>query len=33
MLMASGGLNATHLVLQFDVLRSKKPHGINAKKI
>jgi hypothetical protein len=31
-LMASGGLNGTHLVLQFDVLHSRKPWGLNVKQ-
>jgi hypothetical protein len=31
--MASGGFNIAHLVLQFDVLHSKKSQGLNAKQI
>jgi hypothetical protein len=33
MLMASGGLNTAHPILLFDVLRSKKPQGLNVKQI
>jgi hypothetical protein len=31
-LMANGRLNATHPVLLFDVLHSKKPRGLNVKQ-
>jgi len=30
--MNSGILNATHPIMQFNVLHSKKPQGSNAKK-
>jgi hypothetical protein len=30
--MANGGLNVAHPILQFDVLRSRKPWGLNVKK-
>jgi hypothetical protein len=31
--MASGRLNTIHPIMQFDVMRSRKPRGSNAKQI
>ncbi len=32
MLMASGGLNVAHIILQFNVLCFRKPWGLNVKQ-
>jgi hypothetical protein len=31
--MGNGGLNVAHPILLFDVLRSRKPWGLNVKQI